>query len=442
MYSQITDIVLAVSHSDEIAIPIKATMVLLIGLIAAGLAVRAKASWRHLIFTTTMAVVLLLPIIAAILPGLTLDVPVETSAVYVERSIESQTATSSESINATSQRPAVPSVGWSLPNLQTVLLVAWFVGCLLFVAAFARDLWMARILRRNGLPAARLQELTRKRAAKTGIKRSIDVLVHEDIGAPVTYGFLRPVILFPENAAGWKEEDLERAIVHELEHVRRGDWVTQLLARTVCVFYWFHPLVWITWRRLCIEAERACDDAVVQDAGHEDYAEQLVTLSQNLKDLPIKPLLGMAKRSDLSRRVDALLDDRQRRGRSGLLAVVFAVAFGGFAVVSIGPLRAVAKSISSQALNQIDASDCSTPIRRALIEAVREGKVEEIKTLLGAGVDVNCKLDGDGSPLIEAAKNGRLTVVKLLLDRGADVNMGVKGDGNPLIIAAKDGKSK
>ena len=91
--------------------------------------------------------------------------------------------------------------------------------------------------------------------------------------------------------------------------------------------YWFHPLVWIAWRRLCLEAERACDDAVVQCSAHTDYAEQLVSLAERLTAQP-QPALGMAKRSDLSARVSALLDARQRRGQAG-----------AFAAACLSPLR-------------------------------------------------------------------------------------------------------
>jgi beta-lactamase regulating signal transducer with metallopeptidase domain len=49
------------------------------------------------------------------------------------------------------------------------------------------------------------------------------------------------------------------------------------MVRAVCAMFWFHPLVWLASRRHALEAERACDDAVVQDAGNEDYAEQLVS---------------------------------------------------------------------------------------------------------------------------------------------------------------------
>jgi beta-lactamase regulating signal transducer with metallopeptidase domain len=76
---------------------------------------------------------------------------------------------------------------------------------------------------------------------------------------------------------------------------------------------------------------------------------------------------------------------------------------------------------------------------RALYEAAESGDIESINELLNAGADVNCALDGDGSPLIGAARKGRIAAVRLLLDRGADPNMPVSGDGNPLIMAARNG---
>jgi beta-lactamase regulating signal transducer with metallopeptidase domain len=60
--------------------------------------------------------------------------------------------------------------------------------------------------------------------------------------------------------------------MHEIEHIQRGDWLMQIVARTVAALYWFHPLVWTAWRRLCLEAERSCDDAVVLSEERTDYA--------------------------------------------------------------------------------------------------------------------------------------------------------------------------
>ena len=118
-----------------------------------------------------------------------------------------------------------------------------------------------------GLAFAYGQSLADLLARDAGIRRRVEVLQHEDLPGPMTCGVLHPAIVLPRESQTWDAGDLHRAIVHELEHVRRADWATQCLARMVCAAYWFHPLVWMTWRRLCLEAERSCDDAVLGGLG-------------------------------------------------------------------------------------------------------------------------------------------------------------------------------
>jgi ankyrin repeat protein len=187
----------------------------------------------------------------------------------------------------------------------------------------------------------------------------------------------------------------------------------------------------MAWRRLCLEAERACDDAVIVREQPTEYAGQLVSLARRLSKPHMQHALGMANRSDLSTRVSALLDGSQRRGRVGLVAAVSAIAVASLVVLAIAPVRAVAQSVSS--------ARRPAPLDRALYEAAEEGDLDAINALLNAGANVNCTIPGDGSPLIGAARKGRLEAVRLLLDRGANPNLSVRGDGNPLIMAARDG---
>ena len=117
-------------------------------------------------------------------------------------------------------------------------------------------------------------------------------------------------------------------IAHELEHVRRSDWLTQVVARALTACYWFHPLVWLLNRAFTLEAERACDDAVLRRAEPIAYATQLVTLAERLADSAHRLLLAMANRRELPARVHALLDSTQRRGPAGAawIAVAFAIS--------------------------------------------------------------------------------------------------------------------
>src|SRR5207302_9963933 len=120
-----------------------------------------------------------------------------------------------------------------------------------------------------------------------------------------------PAIVLPQDAPAWEMEDLNRAIVHELEHVRRGDWLSHCIARVVCAVYWFHPLVWIAWRQLALAAERSCDDAVLGRSEATAYADQLVGLAQRLSAAAKSSALAMANRADLAARIGAVLDSRQ-----------------------------------------------------------------------------------------------------------------------------------
>jgi uncharacterized protein (TIGR03435 family) len=169
----------------------------------------------------------------------------------------------------------------------------------------------------------------------------VEVLLHESLPAPVTCGIVRPAIMLPPDTQEWEGEDLNRAIVHELEHVRRFDWASHCLARIACAVYWFHPLVWAAWRQLTLEAERSCDDAVLARSEATAYADQLVGLAQRLS-VAQPPALAMANRSDLSARVGSVLDCSRARGRAGSLLVAVACIVAVAIVLIMSPLRMVA----------------------------------------------------------------------------------------------------
>jgi uncharacterized protein (TIGR03435 family) len=174
-------------------------------------------------------------------------------------------------------------------------------------------------------------------------------LLDEDVRAPATFGFIRPAILIPTDAQEWSGTEMRHAMVHELEHVRRADWIVRLLARVVCALYWFHPFVWVMWRQLCLEAEHACDDAVLRGAERTQYAQQLVELARRLSAHPVRPVLSMASRGDLSARVSAVLDAGRARGRVGMRRAAVIVTTAVVVVTAIAPLRAVAGMVHQSA---------------------------------------------------------------------------------------------
>jgi beta-lactamase regulating signal transducer with metallopeptidase domain len=429
---------------------LKATFFLVLGLAAAWLAKRKRASVRHLLLAATFAALLALPFLVLAGPAVSIEIP--TAAA------DDSVAASNTALSSSSARTAAPvdaNTGLarsesSRPALSTLFLGVWFSAAALLMIRGVFDLWRVRRIVRNGLPWIELRHKVGSLAAEAGVRQTVTVLRHEDVAAPFMCGVRRPMIVLPAAAPDWSDEDLTRALVHELGHVRRTDWAIQFAARLTSACYWFHPLVWVAWRRLCLEAERACDDAVVERADRADYAEQLVLMAQRMSKARTQPVLGMANRSDLASRVAAVLDATQRRGRAGTLAIASATCAAVLVGAAIAPVRAVAMAPRRTGIVEAPASAQSRsaapviperPSRLdvALFEAAADGDTGAITKLLDAGADVNAAIGGDGSPLIGAAREGRLDAVRLLLDRGADVDKGVRGDGNALIMAAREG---
>ena len=174
----------------------------------------------------------------------------------------------------------------------------------------------------------------------------VEILLHESLPGPMTCGVLHPVIILPADAQSWDKQDLERALVHELEHVRRYDWPIHCLARVACAAYWFHPLVWIAWRQLKLEAERSCDDAVLRSSEATAYADQLVGLARRRSVVGKSPVLAMAGRSDLAARIGALLEEASGVARCALLVCRLHCCCGDCSHMS--PLRMVAAPQSAE----------------------------------------------------------------------------------------------
>jgi uncharacterized protein (TIGR03435 family) len=339
MTGTLVGVLASISASAALSIVVKVTIVLSMALLVARLCHNARASVRHAILASAFCVSVVLPTATFVLPAL------EIRLARLERA-EWPSMTGGESGGATvgneqDAAPPAPPVARPLLTIVSTSMAAWAIGTGVFVAPIGIGIFRRRQLRRNGLPWLEGRRLLSTLASEAGIRRDIELLQHEHLHTPMTCGISRAAILLPMEASGWSDDELRRALLHELEHIKRADTAIQLCAEFACALYWFHPLAWMAARRLHLNAELACDDAVVRVTDGTEYATQLVRLAQLLSPNAKLSGLPMVKRSDLSTRVSAILNPHQPRGPLGHVSAIGIACVAAIVGLGGASLRAV-----------------------------------------------------------------------------------------------------
>jgi beta-lactamase regulating signal transducer with metallopeptidase domain len=150
-------------------------------------------------------------------------------------------------------------------------------------------------------------------AARMGIKKSVRIWLSDFVDTPLTIGFWKPVILLPVAVINHLSVSQAEAIVlHELNHIRRNDYLINLLIACMDIILFFNPFVRILTHIIKNERENSCDDMVLQfryDAGQ--YAQALLLLEKNRIYTPALTIAATGKSKKLLlNRVERLLNKK------------------------------------------------------------------------------------------------------------------------------------
>ena len=327
-----------------VSVALKSTVVLGVAWLAAWALRGRSAALRHLVWTAAAAAVLALPFLSASLPAL--RVPASGALLPFDPAVVFRVASSTAVEQPSSLLPpaAARRANRALRyyDWRIWLMLLWAAGA---AAAFARmmaafiGMWRIERAARpfpDDVPAREL-------AQSFGIRERVRVLEGRPGSMPMTFGFLRPAVFMPPEAAAWSEERRRVVLLHELAHVRRGDAATHLLARTALSLNWWNPLAWSAWREFLKERERATDDLVLNaGARASDYAGHLLEVARTLQSAPATAwaAVAMARRSQLEGRLLAILDSGVKRHAPGRPAALAATLLAVAAVAPFAAMRA------------------------------------------------------------------------------------------------------
>ena len=365
---------------------VKATVLLVLAAVVTVFLRRSPASLRHLVWTLACGGVLALPLASALLPNWRLaawprlDVPVAFDAEQLAPQASEQdpkpappvAPTAHATIPPTSAAGETEPVRWRLtPDWTTLVVPVWLSGVgavlILLAVGMARIMWLDRVTRTVEDEAWLI--LVDELALELGLTRHVRLLQATGPAMPMTWGIRRPAILLPAEADSWTAERRRDVLLHELAHVKRHDFLIQLVAGVACAVYWFHPMVWLAATRLREERERACDDHVLRaGATPSAYASHLLEIARGLRAARATSLasVAMARPAQLANRLIDVLDTGRCRdtlsARAALPAWLAAIAV-------VVPLAAAAPRVAepdgrSSAIDTITRLPSPMPMSR------------------------------------------------------------------------------
>ena len=316
---------------------VKASLVMLAALAAVACLRRRSAALRHWLLSAAIVAAMAAPFLGLVTPAwhVPLDALPRPAAMAVPAAITGPSPRST----AVTPRSAGADVSHGAPG--ALIEGAWIAGVgvslLILCVGLGRLAWIASSARR--VAGGRWAEVAADLAREYGLRRPVAILQSDRPALLVTWGFVEPKIILPRNAQGWPDARIRVVLAHELAHIKRGDWLIQMLAEIARAGYWFNPVMWIACRRLRQESEQATDDVVLH-AGIDgsEYAVHLLELARAFSHRrPWLPAPAIARPSSLERRVSAMLNERTNRApitRTARLGIVAALAAIAIAVAS------------------------------------------------------------------------------------------------------------
>jgi beta-lactamase regulating signal transducer with metallopeptidase domain len=364
---------------------IKTTLALSICLLLVTIARRRAAAIRHFLLSSFLTGLLLLPVVSTFRLGWETDLlPVRVPMAMSQGAREkagrleggiSETArpfptplaahaagTSEPSVLPAPVQPSYHAPG-ALGIPRHLLPLLWSAGLAFLVLKLSLGILGAYRLTRAGSevtdPAWRI--LLARLLAAIRIRRTVRLKSNGAIGIPITWGLFHPVILIPGCHEEWTEDQRSSALLHELCHVKRADWLIMFLVRLSLAVFWFNPLCWIVFRRLKREQERACDELVLT-AGIKPstYAATLLFFKHAAgmrRNVPAA-FLGLVSGASFHQRLAAILRQKLTLKEVAMktkitlaIAVMLVVALIGMA----RPPKAAAESPSNSSIHSMIA---------------------------------------------------------------------------------------
>ncbi len=435
---------------------IKSSILLSLAVLLSLLCRKQSASLRHFILSFTLTGLLLFPILSSVRTGW---------KTRLLPSFHSETDPS-YTLNVTMSRPNVTPMagtrgndldkdhgngttlvssnqGWANGHFHTILkycfLVTWILGLTFILLRQIFGLYGAFKITQEGenLEDPFWRHLLHRFLAAISLKKQVSLLQHSKVKMPLTWGWRKPVVIMPDESNLWSADQRSSALLHELSHIKRGDFIVMMLAKISLSLFWFNPLSWVVFRMMKKEQEKACDELVLTTGiKPSDYAADILSIRMSVQPSWVPPgaVLGVLGRSQLNDRLITILRKKYKLKEVKMRTKIFLSVLLILTISFLGMARPSPSRITAQ---KGHFEDVMIPDHEYIVPLSQE-KEEKKKDQEKA--DKKAEKEKKEDVFVWNMKEGEEGEVKLIItDKGKVKTFILK---EPVIIIKKDDTGK
>ncbi len=288
-----------------------------------------------------------------------------------------------QAVQTPGELPMFARVSRALNAWLPTIFWLWIVGVIILATRPLMGIFFSRRMRHHGRSSVpeNVSRLMAEACRQLRLLDAIEIAQSTLVEIPGVIGYFKPLILLPASAiTGLNETQLRAILLHELAHIRRHDYLVNLLQTVVESLLFYHPLVWWLSLQIRIERENCCDDIVLEHCDNRsEYVRALVQLESGHGHPPV--LAINATGGSLVKRVRRIAGKQNSRASNAwvagliVLALISLIPISQSSTWAVDPEQQAEKfkpgdesTVGSGTIKVLVVDDAEEPVANARVE--------------------------------------------------------------------------
>lgn len=181
-----------------------------------------------------------------------------------------------------------------------LLFAVWITGILAMMVNLIKSKLYLNNIKKSSLILQNkdVNKIYKDCLQEMNIKRNIPIYSTAFLKSPIITGFFFPKIFLPIHLiSDYNATDIRYMLLHELQHYKHKDSLSNYIINIISVLYWFNPLVWYASGVMKNDREIACDTSVLnilKENEYEAYGNTLINFVSKVSFYPIPFASGIS----------------------------------------------------------------------------------------------------------------------------------------------------